>query len=58
MDNIFLLSPWCAKPYLAPLSSLLYLKYFLKDYGYDAEIINCSLYDEKGRRCIINIKKV
>lgn len=56
MNNIFLLSPWCAKPYVAPLSNLLYLKYFLKDHGYDAEIINCSLYDEKAEDVLSTLK--
>ena len=43
---IYLLSPWCERKYSGPITSLLYLKYYLQDNGIDSEVIDCSQYDK------------
>jgi len=46
MNSIFLLSPWSREKYRTPLSSLLYLKYYLQDHGLEARILDCSQYGQ------------
>lgn len=65
MSDVFLLSPWAQREYVSPQTSLLYLKYYLADHGYEARIIDCSRYDRDydqvmailggGRRPIIGV---
>jgi anaerobic magnesium-protoporphyrin IX monomethyl ester cyclase len=56
MRSIYLLSPWCERRYRGPLSSLLYLKYFLADHGYDASIVDCSQGHEDYREVLQLLK--
>jgi radical SAM superfamily enzyme YgiQ (UPF0313 family) len=46
MKKIFLLSPFVERKYTFPESSLNYIKFYLEDNGYQASVIDCSIYDE------------
>ncbi len=44
MKKIYLLSPWVEEKYNTTQSSLEYIRFYLIDSGYEAEIIDCSKY--------------
>ena len=45
MHRIYLVSPYTHVKSFSPHYSLEYIKFYLMDHGYDAEIIDCSHYD-------------
>jgi len=65
MHKIYLVSPYTEVKYYSPSYSLEYIKFYIMDNGYDAEIIDCSHYDsgyeevvnkfKEGRKPIIGI---
>ena len=46
MHKIYLVSPYIEQKYTAPHLSLEYIKFYLMDYGYQAEIIDCVYYKD------------
>ncbi|MBI5740386.1 MAG: radical SAM protein [Nitrospirae bacterium] len=57
MNKIYLLSPWVEERYIDPETSLGYIKYYLVDNGYQAEIINCAQYDRDLNEVIAKLKE-
>jgi magnesium-protoporphyrin IX monomethyl ester (oxidative) cyclase len=56
MHKIYLVSPSTEVKFKSPCYSLEYIKYYIMDNGYDAEIIDCSNYDS-GFEEVITIFK-
>ena len=54
---IALLSPWVERKYIAPPTSLLYLKYYLQDHGHKVDIIDCSNFGRDGDDVIDILKR-
>jgi len=57
MHKIYLVSPYTEVKYRSPHYSLEYIKFYLIDNGYDAEIIDCSYYDPDLEEVIIKFKE-
>ena len=55
--DVYLLSPYCETKYTAMNSSLNYLKYYLVDNGYSAEVYDCAFFDEEYEEIIEIIGK-
>jgi len=56
MNKIYLLSPWVAEKYDSPQYSLEYVRFYLSDSGYHAEVINCAEYN-RDLKDVISILK-
>jgi len=56
MNKIYLVSPSTRK-YKSPLYSIEYIKFYLMDNGYDAEIVDCSYYSSGFEEVITKFKE-
>jgi len=57
MHKIYLVSPYTEVKYKSPHYSLEYIKFYLIDNGYDAEIVDCSYYDPGLEEVIAKFKE-
>ncbi len=57
MHKIYLVSPSTEVIFKSPCYSLEYIKYYIMDNGYDAEIIECSHYDSGFEEVIAIFKE-
>ena len=57
MHKIYLVSPSTEVKFKSPCYSLEYIKYYIMDNGYDAEIIDCSNYDSGFEEVITKFKE-
>lgn len=57
MNKTYLLSPWCETKYRFPQNSLNYIKFYLLDHGYKAELIDCAHYNQDLNDVITKLKE-
>jgi|ETNmetMinimDraft_20_1059909.scaffolds.fasta_scaffold20168_2 magnesium-protoporphyrin IX monomethyl ester (oxidative) cyclase len=57
MHRIYLVSPYTDKTFNSPHNSLEYIKFYLMDHGYNAEIVDCAYYDPDLEEVVAKFKE-
>ena len=57
MNKIYLVSPNTDRDYNAPHTTLEYIRFYLMDFGYNAEIIDCAHYGGDDNKVISKLKE-
>jgi len=57
LNKIYLVSPYTDRDYNTPHTSLEYIRFFLMDSGYNAEIVDCAHYGDDTSKVISKLKE-